>query len=137
MSLKNFVTRRRGIDFQKDGWPHVEATLQLGLADWTSPHDWRDRKALAEYMPTHVAHIRSLVPPENLLEFHPRDGWEQLCRFLGKEIPGHDEPFPFVNKGDNAVKIFKIAVTFSLVQILGPYFIALVVAGFAWRWTVS
>ncbi|KIX03408.1 uncharacterized protein Z518_06960 [Rhinocladiella mackenziei CBS 650.93] len=39
--------------------------------------------------------IRSLVPKENLLEFNVKQGWEPLCRFLGKEVP--PKPFPHVN----------------------------------------
>lgn len=39
--------------------------------------------------------IRGLVPKERLLEWSVEDGWEPLCRFLGKPIP--EEPFPHVN----------------------------------------
>jgi hypothetical protein len=39
--------------------------------------------------------IRQLVPPERRLEFKHADGWEPLCRFLGKEVP--DMPFPRLN----------------------------------------
>ncbi|KAB5511334.1 hypothetical protein GE09DRAFT_917549, partial [Coniochaeta sp. 2T2.1] len=43
----------------------------------------------------HCNMIRGLVPEERLLEFSVEDGWEPLCRFLGKQIP--DEPFPHFN----------------------------------------
>lgn len=39
--------------------------------------------------------IRGLVPKERLLEWSAEDGWEPLCKFLGKEVPGI--PFPHVN----------------------------------------
>jgi hypothetical protein len=45
--------------------------IQLSIEDWTSPAPYTDRQALMEYMPNHVAYIKSLVPQENLLEFHP------------------------------------------------------------------
>ena len=35
------------------------------------------------------------VPSENLLVFEPKEGWEPLCKFLGKPVP--DQPFPHVN----------------------------------------
>ncbi|KAB8223157.1 hypothetical protein BDV33DRAFT_228634 [Aspergillus novoparasiticus] len=36
----------------------------------------------------HVAQIRGLgLPEERLLEWSVEDGWEPLCRFLGKEVP--------------------------------------------------
>ena len=31
--------------------------------------------------------VEALVPPERLLVWHPREGWEPLCTFLGVEQP--------------------------------------------------
>ncbi|VUC22513.1 unnamed protein product [Clonostachys rosea] len=39
--------------------------------------------------------IRALVPSERRLEYRMGDGWEPLCKFLGKEVP--DSPFPYQN----------------------------------------
>ena len=39
--------------------------------------------------------IRGLVPPDRLLEWDISDGWEPLCKFLGKPVP--DIPFPHAN----------------------------------------
>ncbi|KAF4823531.1 hypothetical protein CGCTS75_v010318 [Colletotrichum tropicale] len=49
----------------------------------------------------HNAHIRSIVPEENLLEFRMSDGWGPLCKFLGCPVP--DTPFPYVNEGDSFI----------------------------------
>ncbi|KAI6849851.1 hypothetical protein KC332_g2641 [Hortaea werneckii] len=43
----------------------------------------------------HCAMIRGMVPPERLLEWSVEDGWEPICKFLGKPVP--QEPFPRVN----------------------------------------
>jgi hypothetical protein len=43
----------------------------------------------------HNAEVRRSVPPERLLVFDVREGWEPLCDFLGVEVP--DEPFPHLN----------------------------------------
>ncbi|KAI9040346.1 sulfotransferase family protein [Aspergillus affinis] len=43
----------------------------------------------------HNAVVRGLVAQEQLLDWTVEDGWEPLCRFLGKEIP--DEEFPSGN----------------------------------------
>lgn len=43
----------------------------------------------------HEAAVKAAIPPERLLVFEPKQGWEPICKFLGKEIP--DEPFPHVN----------------------------------------
>ncbi|EOO00527.1 putative nad dependent epimerase protein [Phaeoacremonium minimum UCRPA7] len=44
----------------------------------------------------HYEQIKEKVPAENLLEFNLADGWEPLCKFLGKEVP--DMPFPHANE---------------------------------------
>jgi hypothetical protein len=50
----------------------------------------------------HVAEVRSLVPPENLLEYKISDGWGPLCEFLGEEVP--DTAFP---RGNDMADFFK------------------------------
>ncbi|PWY77587.1 hypothetical protein BO83DRAFT_461497 [Aspergillus eucalypticola CBS 122712] len=35
----------------------------------------------------HNSHIKDIVPAENLLVYHVKDGWEPLCEFLGKSVP--------------------------------------------------
>lgn len=46
----------------------------------------------------HYRHINELVPPERLLNYSVSEGWEPLCKFLGKDIP--KQPFPNVNNKD-------------------------------------
>ena len=55
------------------------------LIHWASGN-WQDRNALRRGFERHYTHVRSIVPKDNLLEFHPRDGWGPLCKFLGKPI---------------------------------------------------
>ncbi|KXH47567.1 hypothetical protein CNYM01_11912 [Colletotrichum nymphaeae SA-01] len=43
----------------------------------------------------HYATIRRETPPDRLLNYNLKDGWDPLCAFLGKPIPG--VPFPHVN----------------------------------------
>ena len=44
----------------------------------------------------HNERARNLVPPERLLEFHPKDGWGPLCEFLPKDILAYE--FPKINE---------------------------------------
>jgi len=44
--------------------------------------------------------IRS-VPPERLLIFDVKAGWEPLCKFLGCEVPASSVPFPCLNKASD------------------------------------
>lgn len=58
-------------------------------------HDFaRNGKASFE---AHYAHIRAIVPPERLLEYHVSQGWEPLCNFLGRPVPEEDDT-PFINQ---------------------------------------
>lgn len=50
----------------------------------------------------HVAQIRSMVPPERLLEYQIGDGYGPLCEFLGEEMP--DTQFP---RGNDMADFFK------------------------------
>lgn len=40
--------------------------------------------------------IRHMVPKERLLEYRLGDGWDPLCKFLGRDIP--EMPFPRINE---------------------------------------
>jgi hypothetical protein len=40
----------------------------------------------------HYLSIRKTVPRSNLLEFDLSEGWEPLCKFLGKEVPNKQFP---------------------------------------------
>ncbi|CAL8576263.1 hypothetical protein XPA_002152 [Xanthoria parietina] len=50
----------------------------------------------------HYDYVRRVTPKERLLEYEVQEGWEPLCRFLGKEVPAGD--FPDVNDQGNFVK---------------------------------
>lgn len=63
---------------------------ELKFAPETKPEGW-----LEDYYERHYAYVTSRVPPERLLVFNVKQGWEPLCKFLGKPVP--DIPFPRVN----------------------------------------
>ena len=46
----------------------------------------------------HLAEVKRVVPPGQLLIFNPKDGWGPLCAFLGKEPPADGAPYPYVNE---------------------------------------
>lgn len=102
---------------QKQLGPHLRL-LRLILTDWTSG-DWENRTKLREGFVQHYKRVRSIVPKDNLLEHRPQDGWEPLCKFLGKPVP--DEPYPCVNQGDNAFQIHVTAFWFILTKLVITY----------------
>lgn len=63
---------------------------------------------------------KSTVPPEKLLVFDVKEGWEPLCKFLNKPIP--DEPFPNINDRDEIKaamnKTLVICYTAQLLRLL-------------------
>src|SRR5579863_767303 len=44
----------------------------------------------------HIEEVKQYVPPEKLLVFDVKEGWEPLCAFLGVKVPV-DTPFPQLN----------------------------------------
>ena len=57
--------------------------------------DLKDRERCIAAYERHNAAVRAGVPPEKLLVFDAKHGWEPLCAFLGVRVP--DAPFPSVN----------------------------------------
>jgi hypothetical protein len=59
--------------------------------------------ALLASFDSHYERVRTAVPADRLLEFHPGMGWEPLCEFLGVEVP--EGAFPHLNSGSEAMKL--------------------------------
>ncbi|MEM6578882.1 MAG: sulfotransferase family protein [Pseudomonadota bacterium] len=54
-----------------------------------------DKSALEAAFNAHLDAVKAAIPASQLLMFQAREGWEPLCRFLGKPVP--DGPFPRSN----------------------------------------
>ena len=52
-----------------------------------------------------IADVQAAFPPERLLTYRVGDGWEPLCRFLGRPVP--DVPYP----QSNSTEQFRAAFT--------------------------
>jgi hypothetical protein len=63
-----------------------------------------DRTHAIHVFKNHIEEVKRVVPPERLLIFEARQGWEPLCSFLNVPVPV-DEPYPHRHKG-NAVRKF-------------------------------
>ena len=57
-----------------------------------------DRAHAIAVFERNTAEVMAAIPPERLLVFNVGDGWEPLCRFLGKPVP--ETPFPRKNSGE-------------------------------------
>jgi hypothetical protein len=54
-----------------------------------------DKAASIAAFEAHNRRVRAEAPAARLVEWHPRDGWEPICRAL--QLPVPDLPFPHVN----------------------------------------
>jgi hypothetical protein len=59
---------------------------------------FEDREHAIAVYNRHNEEVQRIVPPERLLVYQVKEGWEPLCRFLGAPVP--DKPFPRLNDRD-------------------------------------
>ena len=80
--------------------PEKFSSPPLFLSEFTGEIHSHETKMRAKYL-EHIERVRKLVPPEKLLIWNVKEGWEPLCKFLGRPVP--EVPIPHENKtGDLA-----------------------------------
>lgn len=78
---------------------HSTIGLKAMIQGWFRADSTAEAKRNARKLyDDHHAMIRAIVPKENLLEYNYADGWEPLCKFLGKPVP--NEKFPRANEAE-------------------------------------
>ncbi|KAL9619402.1 MAG: hypothetical protein Q9160_005997 [Pyrenula sp. 1 TL-2023] len=130
--------------FDRPMFHHYYPMLRIVMNQWTHG-DFFSRPSLRQGFEDHYAHVRAVVPPERLLEFDIRkDGWKELCGFLGDEIPTREnddgkreeEPFPNINDGASVVglhaKLYWWRAGTIAVKMAGGVGAAGVAAGAIW-----
>jgi hypothetical protein len=63
----------------------------------------KDRAFMTDWFTRRNQEVIDSLPPQRLLVFSPKQGWEPLCAFLGVPIP--KEPFPRVNSRDELSQV--------------------------------
>ncbi|PWY83571.1 hypothetical protein BO70DRAFT_395994 [Aspergillus heteromorphus CBS 117.55] len=58
----------------------------------------------------HIAWLKDVVPEERLVVVDVKEGWEPLCRALGKEVP-KDIPFPRINDAEAIDRTAKVYIS--------------------------
>jgi hypothetical protein len=109
----------------------LHGLLQFAVLDWSNGKP-EDRAALRAGFIAHNENVRKLVPKEKLLEFTPKDGWEPLRNFLGKDVP--NEPFPFINKGSNAANMVAAGLVIGYLNLIWKPAVIAFLAWLAYRW---
>jgi Sulfotransferase domain len=54
-----------------------------------------DKDVAINFFERHNQKVKDTIPPEKLLVFDVKEGWEPLCNFLNMPVPDH--PFPNLN----------------------------------------
>lgn len=57
--------------------------------------DMHDRGFMTDFFRRHTERVIASVPPERLLVFDVKEGWDPLCAFLGVDVPA--TPYPREN----------------------------------------
>ncbi len=74
----------------------------LGMVDamgWGTDPRLRDKAWMLDRYNRHNEEVQRAIPAARLLVYDVSQGWEPLCRFLGRPIP--DAPYPQVNSTDD------------------------------------
>jgi hypothetical protein len=112
------------------GWlvalvPQVRrASEMVNRTVWDGVFDGRfeDREHALQVYRENTERVKRTIPPERLLVFEAKDGWEPLCAFLGVTTP--DEPYPHTNEA----KVIRRAIVGLRVLRWLPLALALAIA---------
>lgn len=92
------------------------------------PEGYLDRETLVRGYNVHIANVRNAVPPERLLEYNVKQGWEPLCHFLNiQEVP--NIAFPHIN---DRLKVQAVMMTLRAVTYIWPLFLVTPLLLVAW-----
>jgi hypothetical protein len=83
--------------------PLTEEFLTKIVAKGEFHYDWSKENMMNAFK-KHNERVKRECPPEKLLIFEVSQGWEPLCKFLGKPIPS--VPFPHVNDTQSMQTMF-------------------------------
>jgi len=70
---------------------------------------FEDREYAIEIYRAHVAYVKANAPPDKLLVFEAKQGWEPLCEFLGVPIP--EGSYPHLNDSARFKWIIRVGRT--------------------------
>merc|ERR1712227_28815 len=94
---------------------------------WQNSFEYFDQfnEKFAEKYAEHIEYVKKTVPPERLLVWNLKDGWEPLCTFLNKPVPS--EPVPrenttgdmkYMEKFFYESKIYKKMMNFCMILVI-------------------
>jgi len=76
----------------------------------------------------HCSYVKNKCPKDQLLMYDFKQGWDPLCKFLGKQIPS--EPFPHENKKGGVTEKFLQEKPFLVQMKKEMYFVVFIFSTF-------
>ena len=102
----------------------LQAMIDATTWDRLFDGQFEDRDDAIRVFNEHIARVQETVPPERLLTFHVKDGWQPLCDFLGLAVP--DGPFPHMNDRQTTQRLYRLA---RVVSVALPLLLIAVIVG--------
>jgi hypothetical protein len=113
--------------FPIPGMRHFPNYINKLREQWVTLYGDAGREPMTvETYERHIEWLKRVVPEDQLVFFSVKDGWEPLCKALGKPVP-EGVPFPRINDGEAIDRLAKRKVT----QGLTRWLIVIATAGLA------
>lgn len=90
-TIYKLLTGREHAPPDKRAWLKMAGRI---IAETGFPEGLEQDEMAAAYV-AHNEAVKAAIPPERLLVYQVKDGWDPLCRFLGVPVPAG--PFPQTN----------------------------------------
>ena len=94
-SASNTIFQAVSRDVPPDTPIATERQMILDILHGRFTLNWDDADAAKAAYLRHNNEVRTTIPPERLVEWHPGDGWGPICAALA--LPEPDAPFPHAN----------------------------------------
>jgi hypothetical protein len=98
-SANNTIFQVVGRPAPPDPVARAQVPMASDMLKYRFTADWQQEAPAKRAFDAHNADVRASVPKDRLVDWHPGDGWEPICRALDLPVPG--EPFPHLNSTDD------------------------------------
>jgi len=82
------------------GGPGIGRITRKLIWENTFSNRFEDKAYAIQIFNQHIEEVKQRVPPDKLLVYSVKEGWEPLCAFLGVDVPA-GKPFPHLNERGN------------------------------------
>lgn len=121
------IGRERPWNYISDMVPRVRALKDMNnMTIWDGIFDGRfvDKEYSIGIYNKHIEEVKRTVPAHQLLVYDVKEGWEPLCKFLGKDVP--TQPMVHENTGEG---FQKLRVKLRVKMMAGFFFMVALLLG--------